>query len=244
MHDPIRRAQNHTALRGLVARRAIMLEGTFERPRLTFLEPHATLLGAFLGAEAVATIRREERSTARAVTLFAHRDMVVEQGARDGLAIQRMTAHSRDLAGELLRRELRLAVVAADLASRGDVGATVAGADPAAEPEQVELTARMMSQTIEAVRRREEPPSCVPARAADILYARRSSGSVTITARDRSGTRSAEKWSWVDAGELGFWRVVPDGDGPILRLVGARAEPLGAEIEAAWAAVAQAAPSP
>ncbi len=69
----------------------------------------------------------------------------------------------------------------------------------------------MMTLTIAAFEAGDEPPDCVPGGAADILYARRSSGSVTITSRDRTGTRSAEKWSWIDAGELGLWRVEADG---------------------------------
>jgi hypothetical protein len=215
--DPIRRAQNQTALRGLVARRAIMLGGTPARPRVTFLEPHATLLGAFLGADSIATIRHDERKTMRAVSLFVHGEIVVEQAAREGLAVQRMTAHDRAAAPELLRRELRLPPAAASAAG-----------------EEIELTRRMLTLTTAAVQRREDPPRCVPQRAADLLYARRSSGSVTMTSRDRSGTRSAEKWSWIDAGDLGLWRVVTDGDGPILRLVAAGADDLEREIDGAW----------
>ncbi len=218
-HDPVRRAQSQTALRGLVARRAIALGGSPARPRMTFLEPHATLLGAFLGAEAVATIRHERGPTVRAVSLFAHGDVVVEQAARPGLAIQRMTAHGRDGARELLRGELSLP----------------AGGGGAPAREEIELTTRAMTLGADAVARGDSPPECVPPRAAEILYARRSSGSVTISARDRAGTRSAEKWSWLEAGELGFWRVRAEGDAPLVRLVAAQPGELAGEIEAAWA---------
>lgn len=216
-HDPIRRAQNQTALRGLVARRAITLGGSPGHPRITFLEPHATLLGAFLGADAIATVRHQRRSVARAVSLFAHGDHVVEQAARERLAIQRMTAHARAAAPELLRHELALSPGAGDFVR-----------------ESVELTGRMMSVTTAAIAANEEPPGCVPDRAADILFAQRSSGSVTITSRDRGGTRSAEKWSWIDAGDLGVWRVEADGDGPILRLLRADPDQLTREIGSAW----------
>jgi hypothetical protein len=215
-HDAIRRAQNQTALRGLVARRAIMLGGTPKWPRVTFLEPHATLLGAFLGATCIATIRRDERKVTRAISLFVHDKVVVEQAAREGLAVQRMTAHDRAAAPELLRRELQLP----------------ASTVPAA-PEEIELTQRMMTLTRAAVERREDSPACVPKRAAAILYAACSSGSVTITSRDRAGVRSADKWSWIDAGDLGLWRVVADGDDPLLRLVASGADDLEHEIEAA-----------
>ena len=216
--DAIRRAQNETALRGLVARRAIALAGSAARPLLTFLEPHATLLGAFLGAEAVATIRREERTSIRAVSLFVHDAVVVEQAARDGLAVQRMTAHDRDAADELLRREVAL----------NDV---ISVAEPAAA---LELTSRMMTLTIEAIERGDEPPACVPCRAVDLLWARRASGSVAISARDAAGVHSAGKWSWIDGGELGLWRVHADDESPILRLVRVQPGELADEVGRAW----------
>lgn len=221
---PVRRAQNQTALRGLVARRAIALGGTPARPRMTFLEPHATLLGALLGAEAVATIRHERGPVARAVSLFAHGEVVVEQAPREGLAIQRMTAHGRAAAPELLRAELGLP----------------SSSEPAPAPpprEQVELTKRTMTAAVAAVEHGGERPDCCPERAWEILYARTASGSVTISARGRAGTLSAEKWSWADGGRLGFWRVRSDPDSPLVRLVSADAGELRDEIEAAWTIV-------
>ena len=135
-----------------------------------------------------------------------------------------MTAHGRDVAGDLLRRELSL-------------GGGSGGGGPS---QQVyELTRRMMTQAIAALEAGDEPPECVPSGAADILYARRSSGSVTITTRDRSGTRSAEKWSWIDAGELGHWRVEAESDSPIVRLVAGDRDAVTSEIEAAWARALQ-----
>ena len=217
-HDPIRRAQGQTALRGLVARRAITLGGSAAHPRLTFLQPHATLLGAYLGAESIATVRVERSGAVRAMSFFAHGEVVVEQASRAGMAIQRMTAHGREVAGELLRRELSLSSAVAAPASDG-----------------YELTRRMMTRAIAAFEAGDEPPEFVPGGAADILYARRSSGSVTITTRDPTGTRSAEKWSWIDAGELGLWRVEADPDSPIVRLEAGAGDAVASEIEAAWA---------
>jgi hypothetical protein len=232
-HDPIWRAQSQTALRGLVARRAITLGGTPARPRLTFLEPHATLLGAMLGADAIATIRRERGATVRAVSLFAHGGVVVEQAAHEGLAIQRMTAHGRAAAGELLRLELAL--------DRDAEHPSASAPAPEPAPEEIELTRRALTLAVAAVERRETPPECVPPQAGDILYARRESGAVTITMRDTAGTRSAAKWAWIEAGDLGFWRVVTDGDSPLVRLVAAAAGDVAGEIEAAWAQAAPAA---
>jgi hypothetical protein len=221
--DPIRRAQNQTALRGLVARRAIALGGSAARPRMEFLEPHATLLGAFLRAEAVATIRRERGPAAETVSLFADGDVVVEQAPRASLAIQRMTAHGRAAAPELLRREL-------DLAPRAATTSATAGG------EQIELTKRAMTAAVAAIEQGGERPECCPERAWAILYARTESGSVTISVRERSGRRSAEKWSWADGGELGFWRVRSEPDSPLVRLVSADAGALAGEIDGAWAA--------
>jgi hypothetical protein len=187
---------------------------------MTFLEPHATLLGAWLGADAVATVRHEQRAGVRAVSLFAHDEVVVEQVALEGLAIQRMTARGRGGAQELLEAEL----------------APLAGAAAALQEGDIELTRRAMTLGAEAIERGEQSPAGVPQRAAEILYARRFSGSATITARDGAGTRSAERWSWLDAGELGFWRVRSDGDAPIVRLVAADAGALRDEVASAWAA--------
>ncbi len=223
-HDPVRRAQNHTALRGLVARRAISLDGSAAHPRITFLEPHATLLGAFLGATAVATVRRESATAESAESLFVHGDVVVEQTAREGLAIQRMTAHGRGAAPDLLLGKLP------------DFGSAAA-----TEPQAIELTKRMMSMALTAIAGREEVPGCVPARAANILYARRESGAVTISSRDRGGTRSAQKWVWIDAGEAGLWRVHTD-DSPLVRMVTADPAQLCDEIDTAWRAASDSRP--
>ena len=216
--DPVRRAQQQTALRGLVARHAIALGGTPTRPRIEFLEPHATLLGAFLSAAAVATVRREVREEARTVSLFVHDEVVVHQAALPGQAIQRMTAYGQGGAGALLAAELQLPQPPAEPVPRGGV----------------ELTRRMVRTTLEAIAAREPIPAGVPGPAADILYARVASGSVAITSRDRVGTRSAEKWAWIDSGDVGLWRVRTSADSHMVTLLPAETVSLAAEIDYAW----------
>lgn len=225
--DPIRRAQNQTALRGLVARRAVTLGGTAARPRMTFLEPHATLLGAFLGAQAIATIRHERGATVRAVSFFAHGDVVVEQAAREGMAVQRMTAHGRQSAGALLSAEISCLTSARGNAT-GDV----------------QLTRRMMSLAVAAVENGEASPDSVPTAAVEILHARLASGSVVVTGRDRTGTRTAEKWAWIDSGDLGLWRVRSQKDTPIIALTAERGRLLSSEILDAWSERREIAASP
>ena len=216
--DPIRRAQQQTALRGLVARHAIALSGTPTRPRIEFLEPHATMLGAFLQAQAVATVRREAREETRAVSLFAHDEVVVHQASLPAQAIQRMTAHGRDAAAAVLSAELALPQRPAEPVQRG----------------AVELTRRMVQTTLDAIAARQSIPVGVPPAAADILHARIASGSVAITSRDRVGTRSAEKWAWIDAGDVGLWRVRTSADSPMVTFLPAETVSLAAEIDYAW----------
>lgn len=223
--DAIRRAQQQTALRGLVARRAIALSGSRTRPRISFLEPHATMLGAYLGAPALVTIRRESSLATRVVSLFAHDEVVVEQEALDGQAIQRMTAHGVGGAALLLTAELELPE------SAGPDGRTA-----------IELTRRMITGAVEAFDRRDPAPDCVPKFGADLLYARVSSGSVAITSRDRTGTVSAEKFAWIDAGTFGLWQIHSDENSPLVRFEPADGAALAAEISQAWAAALAAAP--
>ncbi len=223
--DPIRRAQQQTALRGLVARKAIALGGTTARPQITFLDPHATMLGAYLGAPVLATVRHESAMGTRAVSLFSHDAVVVHQEAIPGQAVQRMTAHGVDGAPALLAAELRLP------ASTGPAGR-----------QPIELTRRMITGAVEAFANREPAPDCVPPVGADLLYARVSSGSVAFTARDRSGVVGAEKWAWIDGGELGTWQVQTDDASPLVRFVPIEAAALAEEIAAAWAAALAGAP--
>jgi hypothetical protein len=218
--DPVRRAQRQTALRGLVARRAIMLSGTGARPQIAFLDPHATLLGTWLRATAVATIRTESREAVRSVSLMLGDEVVVQQLSLPGQAIQRLTAYGRDGAQELLASEV-------------DLGAALAAP---ADATPIEVTARMVTGTLEALGRGEPAPDCVPQRAVDLLYARVSSGSLTLTYRAPGGVRAAERWSWIDGGTLGLWRVRGGESTPTLTLEPVDPSTLRRETAAAWAA--------
>src|SRR4051794_5641440 len=55
----VRRAVLASALRSLVARRALVLTGTEARPRIQFLEPHAQILETFLRAEEIVSVRHD-----------------------------------------------------------------------------------------------------------------------------------------------------------------------------------------
>jgi hypothetical protein len=221
--DPIRRAQHQTALRGLVARRAIMLSGTAARPQIAFLDPHATLLGTWLRAATVATLRSESREAARSVSLLVGDGVVVHQAAIPGQAIQRLTAHGSDGAAELLAVELALDAAVA----------------PPSAAAPIEVTARMVTSTLDAHARREPPPECVPSAAADLLHARVSSGSLTLTSR--AGTvRTAARWSWIDGGTLGLWQVRGGAESATLTLEPASPSALRTEIAEAWATATRA----
>ena len=216
--DPVRRAQHQTALRGLVARRAIMLSGTAARPQIAFLDPHATLLGSWLRAPAVATLRTETREAVRSVTLLVGDEVIVHQASIPGQAIQRLTAYGLDGAADLLASELDLSTAA----------------PPADDAQPIEVTARMVTAALDAFSRREPAPDCVPTAAAEILHARISSGSLTITARSGS-VRTADRWSWIDAGTLGLWRVRGGDATPTLSLEPAQPSALRTEIAEMWA---------
>lgn len=219
--EPIRRAQRQTALRGLVARHAIMLSGSAASPRIAFLDPHATLLGTWLSAPVAATIRSESREAARSVSLLVGDEAIVHLAAIPGQAIQRATAHGRDGAADLLGAELALPAATA----------------PPAEAAPIEVTARMVTATLEALAARTAPPTGAPAAAVDVLHARVASGSVTLTARASraaGGRRSAERWSWIDAGTLGTWRVRGGESTPTLTLEPADPSVLRREVLTAW----------
>jgi hypothetical protein len=100
------RAAIDAATRELVARRAIALEGTPVRPRVRFIEPHATLLGAFVGADATASIRVERPGRTRVRALFARDEAIVEQVSLPGQGNQAEVAHPRAQALDLLFADL------------------------------------------------------------------------------------------------------------------------------------------
>ncbi|MEH3052382.1 MAG: hypothetical protein PGN13_00040 [Patulibacter minatonensis] len=219
--DPIRRAQRQTALRGLVARHAIMLSGTPNRPQIAFLDPHATLLGTWLRAPAVATIRTEAREAARSASLLVGDEVVVHQAALPGQAIQRLTAHGRDGAPDLLAAEL-------------DLASTVPAPEDA---KPIEVSPRMVGATLEAFEQGQAPPTNVPKAAVDVLHARLSSGSLTIAHRATGGVRVAERWAWIDAGTLGLWRVRGPKDGAVLTIEPFDPSALRTEIADTWSGI-------
>lgn len=219
--DPIERARHQTALRGLVARRAIVLSGTPARPRIALLDPHATLLGGWLGARAIATVRHEDRARTRVSSLHAA-GVLVHQEALPGQAIERLTAHGAGAAPELLAAELRL-----------PDGSSAEHPVP-----RLELTRRMIASSLEALAERRMPPERVPPLGADVLHARVASGSVSLDHWAPGGARTTSKWTWIDAGELGFWRVEAMPDDAIVAFVAAEPDALRAEIEASWATAA------
>lgn len=238
----IERAQHGTALRGLVARHAIALGGQPGKPRITFLEPHATLLDAFLNAGAVATIRTEARLTRRAVSLFAADDAVVHRSELPGQEIHRLTAYPRLTAADLLVRELGLgdATDGGD-ATNGGASRSASGDTGPAEPAgagRFDLSRAALGAAVRAIEAEKPAPRDVPAGAADVLYARRSSGSVSISARARDGARIIGSWTWIDAGDLGFWKVAGVGnDDSYVSMLAISPAELIAELGDAWAEV-------
>ncbi len=244
-HDAVRRAQQQTALRGLVARRAIALGGTASAPRITFFEPHATVLGAFLNAGAVATIRTEKRGGANAASLFAHDDVVVHQVALQGQQIQRLTAHPRGASEALLASELWGAGADAEpgtfAEAKPDAGA---GADASPELETITVPQAAFRAAVTAIDAGRDAPADMPGRVADLLFARLASGSITFSARDRDGGRAAGVWTWIDAGQLGFWQLFIDQGQAAVRLVPTSAEAFASAVRAAWDDVLTSAAAP
>lgn len=190
-----RRAVADAALRALVARRALILEGGPARPTVRLLEPHASLLEPFVHPDATVAVRvdRPGRSVTRA--LFARGQRIVVQEAVPGQAISRMTLHPRD-----------------GLRAHLTAGVPPASASAADARQAIELTPRMLEGTERAIVEGTPPPACVPAPAVDVLYARTAGVAVEVTTRDAEGAVAIERRWWLDAGATGAWELV-DGDG-------------------------------
>jgi hypothetical protein len=193
------RAAIDAATRGLVARRAIALEGTAVRPRVRFLEPHATLLGAFVGADATASVRVERPGRTQVRALFARADVVVEQASLPGQAIKRMVAHPR---GEALR------LLFDDLPCAPEAGDDLRGRVPH------ELTLTMLDRAERVLEQGSEPPSWLSSTLLDLLHARTGSATIVVRRRHPGGIVLADRISWMAAGTLGTWRVEPVGTTP------------------------------
>ena len=105
--DPVTRARRATALRGLVARRAIALDGTASAPRIELLEPHGTLLGTVLAADRSVSVTATATDGVRRWVVFRRGDVAVEQHARPAQpAILRMTAHPAERSTTLISEPL------------------------------------------------------------------------------------------------------------------------------------------
>ncbi len=194
----VERAVNEAVLRGLVARRALVLEGGGKKRRVRFLEPHRALLDPFVGAEATIAVwvRRPDRVSATA--FFLRGDRAVRQSALPGLAIKRMSLLPRAGAeGE--------ALAALDLDSLPE-------ADGERQP--IELSPRMWSAAEDAVAG-DGTAAGGPAAALDLLHARTATVELSVSWTDADGTRLLERLHWLAAGTLGTWLVEPgEGDPP------------------------------
>jgi hypothetical protein len=215
------RAAIDAATRGLVARHALALEGTTVRPRVRFIEPHATLLGAFVGADATASVRVERPDRTQVRALFARDDAVVEQTSLPGQAIKRMVAHPRGEAPRLLLEELPFAPEAGDGA---------AGRAPH------ELTLTMLDRAERVLEQGGESPPWLSSGLLDLLHARTGSATVIVRRRHPGGIVLADRISWMAAGMLGTWRVEPVGTQPsvTVRLAPSTDDEIRRLLTAAW----------
>jgi hypothetical protein len=216
------RAAMDAATRGLVARRAIALEGTPVRPRVRFIEPHATLLGAFVGADATASVRVERPGHTQVRALFARDVVVVEQASLPGQAIKRMVAHPRAQAPALLMAGLPFAPAAREGARR--------------VPHELTLT--MLDRAERVLEQGSEPPPWLSSALLDLLHARTGSATVVVRRRHPGGIVLADRISWMAAGTLGTWRVEPVGTQPsvTVRLAPSADDEIRRLLTAAWSA--------
>jgi hypothetical protein len=203
--DPLLRASLATALRGLVARRALTLGGTAASPRIELLEPHGTLLGTFIGATRVLSAEAEERSRTERWVVFLREDVAVQQCAVAGTAIVRMTALAPSAAIASLLDSLRL---------------------PQSDAER-DLTRRPLEASAAAFDRGSDALRAAGATDAliDLVHARRRR--ITIVEEQIDGRRMERRTRrWIDAGTLGWWRVEPDDYDPptVVRLIPCEAD--------------------
>jgi hypothetical protein len=216
------RAAIDAATRGLVARRAIALEGTPVRPRVRFIEPHATLLDAFVGSDATASVRVERPGHTQVRALFVRDDVVVEQVSLPGQAIKRMVAHPRAQALELLMRDLPFAPEFEDCAGRAPH----------------ELTLTMLDRAERVLEQGGEPPPWLSSDLLDVLHARTGSATIVVRRRHPGGIVLADRISWMAAGTLGTWHVEPVGTQPsvTVRLAPCEDDEIRRLLTAAWSA--------
>ena len=204
--EAVLRASLGTAIRGLVARRAIMLGGTALRPEIEFLEPHGSFLSVFLGAQATFAVRRDGDRGIEQHVVFVRDATAVEQRTADGRAILRMTAYP-----VAQTRSLVL----------GPVG-LLDDARAAVEAPAVEVTLDGLDRGIAT--RGADCEGTVLEALADVLHARRFTGEAVV-ARTLGARVERSEVRWLDAGELGLWVVEPGvGEPPVTATV----RPVGA----------------
>lgn len=199
LHPPtaVERAVNEAALRGLVARRALVLEGTEQRRRVRFLEPHRSLLDPFVAARTTIAIWVHRPSSASATAFFLHGEEAVRQSALPGMAIKRMALLTRSAAAAEALSALALEELT----------------EAPAERREIELAPRTWNAAEAAVTGEEE--SAAPTEALDLLHARTATVEMIVNRGDGDGTRIQERLEWLTAGSLGPWTIEPgDGDPP------------------------------
>jgi hypothetical protein len=186
-----------TALRGLVARRALVLEGTSTSPRIRLLEPHATLLETFVHPQRIVRVdvraaKRFERRVA-----FVRGEVAVAQERAASPGIVRMTAHPALALERVLIGPLELV----------DAGAR-------ADRRPFELPLRALDA--------EPGDPALQGAAVELRHARRRRIDFIDTTVDGHRVTTTHT-SWIDGGRLGWWRVDPEGDPAVL----ARLVPVG-----------------
>jgi hypothetical protein len=189
--DAVLRATLATALRGLVARRAIALGGSAATPRIELLEPHGTILGTALGAARIVRVEVVDPAGIRSWVVFARGGVAVEQHALPAQpAILRMTAHPAERFEGLVLDPLGTPVDGRDRPGR----------------EALLLSTRMLSAAS-----RELAAAGAPAAVVDLVHARRRR--IELVDLRRDGSRVERRTTgWLDAGELGWWRLEPEAD--------------------------------
>jgi hypothetical protein len=207
--DAVVEATLATALRGLVARRALLLEGTAASPRVRFLEPHATLLGTFVQPERIVRLEVHARARFERRLVFVRDGVAVEQQRTPSAGILRMTA----------RPAAALEAIALDVLAPADHAAP-------AERRPLEVMLRALDADSETLAAQGAAPPLV-----DLAHARRRRVTLVDTVLD--GRRVATlQTSWIDAGTLGWWRVEPEGDPAVLaRLVPVAADEVRTALE-------------
>jgi hypothetical protein len=172
--------------------------------------PHGTLLATFLGAERILALEVVGRTQVDRRVAFVRAGVAVEQVALPGRAIVRMTAHPVTALPRVLLGPLDLAI-----------------ADPPLGRTALELSERSLAH----------PPESASGPVKDLAHAWRRR--IILADTRHEGHRvERDEASWLDAGELGWWRLEPAAGSPgVLRATPAGVQELiDAVGEQGWAA--------